>query len=227
MILGVIPARLNSTRFPNKVIFSLKGKPIVEHVYDKVFQCESIDKLVIAVDSEKTRSLINCPNIMMTSDKHQSGTDRVAEVANKYECDVVVNIQGDEPGIDPKLIDKLVSLFNNPDVKMASIASTDLDRNDLKNINIVKVNLDKDNNALSFVRNNLEPDKKYYRHVGIYAYRKNTLNFFTSLNQSDNEKKHRLEQLRALDNNIAIKLLISDFNRRSIDTKEDLKNYEN
>ena len=227
MILGVIPARLNSTRFPNKVIFSLKGKPIVEHVYDKVFQCESIDKLVIAVDSEKTRSLINCPNIMMTSDKHQSGTDRVAEVANKYECDVVVNIQGDEPGIDPKLIDKLVSLFNNPDVKMASIASTDLDRNDLKNINIVKVNLDKDNNALSFVRNNLEPDKKYYRHVGIYAYRKNTLNFFTSLNQSDNEKKYRLEQLRALDNNIAIKLLISDFNRRSIDTKEDLKNYEN
>ena len=227
MILGVIPARLNSTRFPNKVIFSLKGKPIVEHVYDKVFQCESIDKLVIAVDSEKTRSLINCPNIMMTSDKHQSGTDRVAEVANKYECDVVVNIQGDEPGIDPKLIDKLISLFNNPDVKMASIASTDLDRNDLKNINIVKVNLDKDNNALSFVRNNLEPDKKYYRHVGIYAYRKNTLNFFTSLNQSDNEKKYRLEQLRALDNNIAIKLLISDFNRRSIDTKEDLKNYEN
>lgn len=227
MILGVIPARLNSTRFPNKVIFSLNGKPIVEHVYDKVFQCESIDKLVIAVDSEKTRNLINCPNIMMTSDKHQSGTDRVAEVANKYECDVVVNIQGDEPGIDPKLIDKLISLFNNPDVKMASIASTDLDKNDLKDINIVKVNLDKDNNALSFVRNNLEPDKKYYRHVGIYAYRKNTLNFFTSLNQSDNEKKYRLEQLRALDNNIAIKLLISDFNRRSIDTKEDLKNYEN
>ena len=163
----------------------------------------------------------------MTSDKHQSGTDRVAEVANKYECDIVVNIQGDEPGIDPKLIDKLISLFNNPEVKMASIASTDLDETDLKNINVVKVNLDKDNNALSFLRNNLEPDKKYYRHVGIYAYRKNTLNFFTSLNQSDNEKKHRLEQLRALDNSIAIKLLISDFNRRSIDTKEDLKNYEN
>ena len=227
MILGVIPARLNSTRFPNKVIFNLNGKLIVEHVYDKVSQCESIDHLVVAVDSEKTRSLINCSNIMMTSDKHQSGTDRVAEVANKYECDIVVNIQGDEPGIDPKLIDKLISLFNNPEVKMASIASTDLDETDLKNINVVKVNLDKDNNALSFLRNNLEPDKKYYRHVGIYAYRKNTLNLFTSLNQSDNEKKHRLDQLRALDNSIAIKLLISDFNRRSIDTKEDLKNYEN
>ena len=221
MILGVIPARLNSTRFPNKVIFNLNGKLIVEHVYDKVSQCESIDHLVVAVDSEKTRSLINCSNIMMTSDKHQSGTDRVAEVANKYECDIVVNIQGDEPGIDPKLIDKLISLFNNPEVKMASIASTDLDETDLKNINVVKVNLDKDNNALSFLRNNLEPDKKYYRHVGIYAYRKNTLNLFTSLNQSDNEKKHRLEQLRALDNNIDINVSLAMSSPIGVDTEED------
>ena len=227
MILGVIPARLNSTRFPNKVIFSLNGKPIVEHVYNKAIQSNLIDKLVVAVDSEQTEKLINCSNIMMTSDKHESGTDRVAEVANSYDCDIVVNIQGDEPGIDPKLIDQLISLFNDPDVKMASVASTDLGKNDLKNVNIVKVNLDKDNNALSFVRNNIDPHKKYYRHIGIYAYRKKTLNLFTSLGQSDNEKKYSLEQLRALDNNIAIKLLISDFNYRSIDTKEDLKNYEN
>jgi len=227
VILGVIPARLNSTRFPNKVIFSLNGKTIVEHVYNKAIQSSLIDKLVVAVDSEKTEKLINCSNIMMTSDKHESGTDRVAEVANSYDCDVVVNIQGDEPGIDPKLIDQLISLFNDPDVKMASVASTDLGKNDLKNVNIVKVNLDKDNNALSFVRNNIDPHKKYYRHIGIYAYRKKTLNLFTSLGQSDNEKKYSLEQLRALDNNIAIKLLISDFNYRSIDTKEDLKNYEN
>ena len=227
MILGVIPARLNSTRFPNKVIFSLNGKPIVEHVYNKAIQSNLIDKLVVAVDSEQTEKLINCSNIMMTSDKHESGTDRVAEVANNYDCDIVVNIQGDEPGIDPKLIDQLISLFNDPDVKMASVASTDLGKNDLKNVNIVKVNLDKDNNALSFVRNNIDPHKKYYRHIGIYAYRKKTLNLFTSLGQSDNEKKYSLEQLRALDNNIAIKLLISDFNYRSIDTKEDLKNYEN
>ena len=110
---------------------------------------------------------------------------------------------------------------------MASIASTDLKEDDLNNDNVVKVNLDKENNAISFIRNNLNPDLTYYRHIGIYAYRKNTLNLFTSLAQSDNEKKHRLEQLRALDNNIAIKLLISDFSHRSIDVKEDLKNYEN
>ena len=227
MILGVIPARLNSTRFPNKVIFPLKGKPIIEHVYYKALQSDLLSKVIVAVDSEETKNVINCQNIMMTSDKHQSGTDRVAEVAKKFDCDVIVNIQGDEPGIDPLLIDQLITLFEDPSVEMASIASTDLQEDDLNNDNVVKVNLDKENNAISFIRNNLNPELTYYRHIGIYAYRKNTLNLFTSLAQSDNEKNHRLEQLRALDNNIAIKLLISDFSHRSIDVKEDLKNYEN
>ena len=227
MILGVIPARLNSTRFPSKVIFPLKGKPIIEHVYDRAIQSKLLNEVVIAVDSKETKNKINCPNVMMTSDKHQSGTDRVAEVANNFDCDVVVNIQGDEPGIDPLLIDQLITLFEDPKVEMASVASTDLHKNDLNNENVVKVNLDKENNAISFIRNNMNPKLTYYRHVGIYAYRKNTLNLFTSLDQSDNEKNYRLEQLRALDNNIAIKLLISDFSHRSIDVKEDLKNYEN
>ena len=98
---------------------------------------------------------------------------------------------------------------------------------DLMNENVVKVNLNEENYALSFIRKNLKDDHQYYRHVGIYAYRKRTLDLFTSLKQSSSEKKYSLEQLRALDNNIAIKLLICDFNHRSIDTKEDLKNYEN
>ncbi len=227
MILGVIPARLNSTRFPNKIIFPLNGKPIIEHVYEKAIQSKLLSKVVVAIDSETTKESINCLNIVMTSDKHQSGTDRVAEVSENYDCDIVINIQGDEPGIDPDLIDKLITLFDDPKVEMASVASTDLHQHDFTNDNVVKVNLDNENNAISFVRNNMEPEQIYYRHIGIYAYRKKTLNFFTSLDQSENEKKHSLEQLRALDNNIAIKLLISDFNHRSIDTKEDLKNYEN
>ena len=227
MILGVIPARLNSKRFPSKVIFPLKGKPIIEHVYNKAIQSKLLNEVVVAVDSEQTKNEINCPNVMITSDTHQSGTDRVAEAANNFDCDVVVNIQGDEPGIDPLLIDQLIALFEDPNVEMASVASTDLHRNDLNNDNVVKVNLDKENNAISFIRNNLNPELTYYRHVGIYAYRKKTLNLFTSLDQSDNEINFRLEQLRALDNNIDIKLLISDFNHRSIDVKEDLKNYEN
>ena len=186
MILGVIPARLNSTRFPSKVIFPLKGKPIIEHVYEKALQSNLLNKVIVAVDSEETKNVINCRNIIMTSDKHKSGTDRVAEVANNFNCDIVVNIQGDEPGIDPLLIDKLIQLFEDPDVEMASIASTDLKEDDLNNDNVVKVNLENENNAISFIRNNLNPDSTYYRHIGIYAYRKNTLNLFTSLTQSDN-----------------------------------------
>ena len=227
MILGVIPARLNSIRFPNKILYPLNGKPVIEHVFNKSKQSSLLEDVIVAVDSEETLESIDCSSVMMTSDSHQSGTDRVAEVANKFDCNIVVNIQGDEPGIDPDLIDSLISLFDDPGVDMASVASTDLKNEDLANKNVVKVNLNKDNFALSFVRENLKKSQKYYRHVGIYAYRKKTLDLFTSLEQSLNEKKYSLEQLRALDNNIAIKLLICDFKHRSIDTKDDLKNYEN
>lgn len=227
MIIGVIPARLNSTRFPNKILYPLKGKPVIEHVFNRAKQSSLLDDVIVAVDSKKTLESINCSNVIMTSVKHQSGTDRVAEVANKFDCNLVVNIQGDEPGIEPHLIDNLISLFDDPEVEMASVASTDLHDEDLMNENVVKVNLNEENYALSFIRKNLKDDYQYYRHVGIYAYRKRTLDLFTSLKQSSSEKKYSLEQLRALDNNIAIKLLICDFNHRSIDTKEDLKNYEN
>jgi len=197
VILGVIPARLNSTRFPNKILYPLNGKPVIEHVFDRSKKSLLLEDVIVAVDSEKTLKNINCSNAIMTSDLHQSGTDRVAEVANKFDCSIIVNIQGDEPGIEPHLIDSLISLFDDPNVEMASVASTDLKDEDLANRNVVK------------------------------AYRKKTLDLFTSLEQSSNEKKYSLEQLRALDNNIAIKLLICDFKHRSIDTKEDLKNYEN
>ncbi len=227
MIIGVIPARLNSTRFPNKILYPLKGKPVIEHVFNRAKQSSLLDDVIVAVDSKKTLESINCSNVIMTSVKHQSGTDRVAEVANKFDCNLVVNIQGDEPGIEPHIIDNLISLFDDPEVEMASVASTDLHDEDLMNENVVKVNLNEENYALSFIRKNLKDDYQYYRHVGIYAYRKRTLDLFTSLKQSSSEKKYSLEQLRALDNNIAIKLLICDFNHRSIDTKEDLKNYEN
>jgi 3-deoxy-manno-octulosonate cytidylyltransferase (CMP-KDO synthetase) len=163
---------------------------------------------------------------ILTSKGHESGTDRVAEVAGKFNCDVVVNIQGDEPNIDAVLIDSLIKLFDDPQVEMASVASTDLSNDDLENPNVVKVSLDADNNAHNFERTIDNKDVQYFRHIGIYAYRKNTLAKFTNLEQSENEKKWKLEQLRALDNNIAIKLLISDFQHRSIDVKEDLKYYE-
>ena len=227
MNLGVIPGRLNSTRFPKKIVHSLNGKSVIQHVYDNAKESKLLSHLVIAIDSMETLSHLNKDSeTILTSKGHESGTDRVAEVAGKFNCDVVVNIQGDEPNIDAVLIDSLIKLFDDPQVEMASVASTDLSNDDLENPNVVKVSLDADNNAHNFERTIDNKDVQYFRHIGIYAYRKNTLAKFTNLEQSENEKKWKLEQLRALDNNIAIKLLISDFQHRSIDVKEDLKYYE-
>ena len=227
MNLGVIPGRLNSTRFPKKIIYQLNGKSVIQHVYDNAKQSKLLNHLVIAIDSMETLSHLNkeCDTVL-TSKGHESGTDRVAEVSGKIKCNIVVNIQGDEPNIDANLIDSLISLFDDPNVEMASIASSDLNEKDLDNPNVVKVCLDKENNARSFERAVSDKKLQYFRHIGIYAYRKATLEKFTNLEQSENEKKLKLEQLRALDNNIAIKLLISDFQHRSIDVKEDLKYYE-
>ncbi|MDP6907224.1 MAG: 3-deoxy-manno-octulosonate cytidylyltransferase [Candidatus Marinimicrobia bacterium] len=227
MNLGVIPGRLNSTRFPKKIVHPLNGKSVIQHVYDNAKESKLLSHLVIAIDSMETLSHLNKDSeTILTSKGHESGTDRVAEVAGKFNCDIVVNIQGDEPNIDAVLIDNLIKLFDDPQVEMASVASTDLSNDDLENSNVVKVSLDADNNAHTFERTIDNKDMQYFRHIGIYAYRKRTLEKFTNLEQSENEKKWKLEQLRALDNNIAIKLLISDFQHRSIDVKEDLKYYE-
>ena len=227
MNLGVIPGRLNSTRFPKKIVYSLNGKSVIQHVYDNAKESKLLNQLVIAIDSMETLSHLDkkCDTVL-TSKGHESGTDRVAEVAGKIKCSIVVNIQGDEPNIDASIIDKLIELFDDPDVEMASVASTDLRDGDLENPNVVKVSLDAKNNARTFERSIDGKERQYFRHIGIYAYRKETLEKFTNLEQSENEKKLKLEQLRALDNNIAIKLLITDFQHRSIDIKEDLKYYE-
>ena len=227
MNLGVIPGRLNSNRFPRKIIYPLNGKAIIEHVYDNAKESKYLDKLIIAIDSEETKSHIsNSCDIILTSSEHKSGTDRVAEVSEKINSDIVVNIQGDEPEIDPNLIDSLILLFNDPSVEIASVASTDLTSDDLTNPNIVKVCLDDINYALNFERDISLQDQQYFRHIGIYAYRSEILKKFTNLAPTDNEKKFKLEQLRALDNDIAIKILITNFQHRSIDIKDDLKYYE-
>jgi len=227
VILGVIPARLNSTRFPKKVTYKLNDKSIVQHVYEQACKSKILNKIIVAVDSDEIINSLENPEVaIMTSVSHKSGTDRVAEVARKFDCEIVVNIQGDEPGIEPKIIDDLVSLFDDPNVEMASVASRELEPEDLLNPNVVKVDLTKNNFAKSFLRTDLINSSKYYRHIGIYAFRKKTLDRFTKMKPSKNELSKSLEQLRALDNNIAIKLLICDFKHSSIDTIEDLKSYE-
>jgi len=223
---GVIPARLYSTRFPRKILAPINEKPMVVHVYEKALQAESLDDVIIAIDSDETAEALKPfkVNTVMTFSDHKSGTDRVAQVVEELEADVVVNIQGDEPAIDPQLIDDLVAAFDEPNIFMATVATTDISLEDEIDPNVVKVLVDNNNIALAFRR---EPRQYeiggYYRHIGIYAFRKEAIMKFTKMMQTENEKTQKLEQLRVLDNGLPIHVIMTDYTGRGIDTEEDLK----
>ncbi len=230
-----IPARYGSTRFPGKVVALLSGKPIVRWVYEK--GCSSnADSVIVATDNVIVRDTVigfggKC---VMTSENHPSGTDRIWEAVKDIDCDVIINIQGDEPLIAVSTINKLIELFkNNPSVEMGTVVVLS-DRNKIaSNPNAVKAVLSKNGTALYFSRSEIpyirEKGKEFplYKHLGIYGYRKNTLKKLVSLPQSELEKCEMLEQLRALDNGITIHAVIlgEDFGV-GIDTLEDLQKAE-
>ncbi len=229
MVIGVIPARLQSIRFPNKILTPIDEKPMVMHVYDRARQSEKLDDVIIAIDSNETEEALKQykPNIKMTHPDHPSGTDRVAEVVKDMDVDIILNIQGDEPMLDPLIIDELVSCFDDELVEMATIGSRVIDNSDYLNPNSVKMMINENGFATSFSREMKDYQiGGYYHHVGIYGYRKDTLFRFTKLDQSANEKNSNLEQLRALDNGIPIKVAMTDYPHRGIDTKEDLQQIE-
>ncbi len=226
MNVGVIPARLYSTRFPRKILAPINEKPMVVHVYEKALQAESLDDVIIAIDSDETAEALKPfkVNTVMTFSDHKSGTDRVAQVVEELEADVVVNIQGDEPAIDPQLIDELVAAFDEPNIFMATVVTTDISLEDEIYPNVVKVLVDNNNIALAFRRDPRQYEiGGYYRHIGIYAFRKEAIMKFTKMMQTENEKTHKLEQLRVLDNGLPIHVIMTDYTGRGIDTEEDLK----
>lgn len=225
MVIGVIPARLESTRFSRKILFPIRNKPMVMHVYERVLKAKKIDRLIIAVDSSETVDALKDYDVevIMTSSKHQSGTDRTAEAVAGINAEIIINIQADELMVEPKLIDDLVSVFDDKIVKIATLASTVITEDDLRNPNSVKVTVDNNQNAEGFYRNITDYSNKYYRHVGIYGYRKDAMEMFTKLDQSINEKVLHLEQMRALDNGIPIRVVMCNFPYSGIDTIEDLE----
>ena len=225
MIVGVIPARLESTRFPRKILFPIRNRPMVMHVFERALKAKKLDRLIIAVDSLETVDALRDydAEVLMTSSKHQSGTDRIAEAVKKVNTDIVVNIQGDEPMIEPQLIDDLIAVFDDKTVKIATLASTIITEDDMNSLNAVKVKIDKNNNACGFYRQISDEKHSFLRHIGIYGYRKETLMKFTALPQSENEMKYNLEQLRAMDNEIPIHVVTCEYPYRGIDTQEDLK----
>lgn len=237
--LGVIPARYGSTRFPGKMIVPLAGKPLIQHTYEKVTSSSTLDEVLIATDDKRIFETVKKfgGKVVLTSADFQSGTDRVAFVAKNKNYDVVVNIQGDEPLLDPEIIDELVKLMKkDKSVVMATAVRKFKDSESLQDPNRVKVILDKELNALSFFRNSVPSNKldsksvhsktDFFEHIGIYAFRKDFLLLFSKLPPGKMEKLENLEQLRAIENGYKIKVVLTDYVSHPVDTKEDLKKVE-
>lgn len=226
MVIGVIPARIGSTRFPKKILADIEGKPMIAHVAERALESKLLDKVIIGIDSEETSKALSSYkfDLLMTSEDHNSGTDRVAEVAKTINnAEIIINIQGDEPLLDPKIVDDFVKLFEDTSIEMATIVSRDIGVKDYLNTNIVKVFIDENFNAYDFKRDIYDIEiGGVFKHIGIYGYTKETLFSFTALSPSENEKKYSLEQFRALDNGIKIKSLITNSEHISVDVPEDI-----
>ena len=230
-VLCVIPARYASTRLPGKPLSMIAGKPMIQHVYERACQAQLPDEVVVATDNELVEKVVLDfgGKAVMTSPEHPSGTDRLAEVALMYpDVDVIVNVQGDEPMIPPEVIDRLAEAFNSDaDLNMATMKVV-MDEEDYENPAAVKVVTDQQGYALYFSRSlmpyprNKPEGFKVFKHVGIYAYRRNFLLKYAALAPTPLEKAESLEQLRALENGYKIKVLESDFQGIGVDTPEDL-----
>lgn len=231
-VIGIIPARYGSTRFPGKALANINGKPMIQWCYESSLKSKLINKLIVATDDKRIFDAVKKfgGEVVMTSKKHRSGTDRIAEAAKKFKCDIVVNVQGDEPFIDYKTIDKAIdALKKDKNAQVSTVAKKINDKKEINNPNTVKVVFDDDFNALYFSRSVIPFDRdgngkaSYYRHYGLYIYRKDYLMKLTKLPESRLEKIEKLEQLRILENGGKIKIVLTNRDSVSIDTPEDLK----
>lgn len=225
-IIGVIPARYGSTRFPGKPLAPLLGKPLIQWVYEAALLARTLDEVLIATDdsriAEASRSF-GAP-VVMTKTNHPSGTDRVAEVAESKEASIIVNIQADEPLIQGWMIDLLIPPLISGEAEISSLMAPVYDPEAIHDVNRVKVVVDRRGYALYFSRAPLPWGVRdfFYQHIGIYGYRKEVLEAFCQLPPSRLEKIERLEQLRALENGFRIRLLEIPEPTLGVDTPEDL-----
>lgn len=232
-VIGVIPARYASTRFEGKILAPLLGKPMIQHVWEKAKQARSLERVIIACDDERVAQLARAfgAEAVLTSKSHQSGTDRIIEVVNFLEVKVVINIQGDEPLIQPAMIDSVArALLDEPTLTMATLMKKMENLKEVNDPHVVKVVVDKNNFALYFSRspiphraeNSLVKEPVYYKHIGLYGYTKDFLFTYKNLPVSYFEKVERLEQLRVLEEGFRIKVLETSFDTIGVDTPEDL-----
>ena len=228
--IAVIPARYAATRFPGKLMQQLGNKSIIRHVYDNTVATGLFNEVFVVTDSDIIYKEItdNKGKAIMSKKEHESGSDRIAEAVADMNVDVIVNVQGDEPFIKKEPLEKLVSLFNDPLVQVASLMRK-ISKEEAANPNSVKVVTDKNGYALYFSRSvipfhrDAEVSVDYLLHVGVYAYKKDVLMNFTQWPQSVLEKTEKLEQLRYLENGIRIKMAETDYVNVAIDTPDDLQ----
>ena len=227
--IAVIPARLASTRLPRKMLREIAGEPLLAHVYRAVSASPLLQQVIVATDSEEILNTCRARgwNALLTSTSHRSGTERVHEVAGSAPADIYVNVQGDEPLTRPEHIAVLLGLFRDPGVQVGTVKTPCPDE-EINNPNAVKVVTDADGRALYFSRATIPFDRdgakpSYFKHLGIYAYRKAALDRFCSLPESSLERSERLEQLRFLDNGIPIHVAETPYDTIGVDTEDDLR----
>ena len=235
-IIGIIPARYDSKRFPGKVLADIVGKPLIQRVYEQARKAKVLDEVLVATDNEEIFKAVENfrGKAIMTSSTCRSGTDRVAEAAKGLKGDIFVNIQGDEPLISPEVISKVTqALIEDKAIDIATVARKIVAQEELNNPNVVKVIIDNDGFALYFsraqipyVRDSLELESLgsvCCKHIGLYAYRRKFLLDFVRMEQTPLEKVEDLEQLRALENGYKIKVIITECDSVGVDTREDLE----
>lgn len=236
-IIGIIPARYESSRFPGKPLVDIHGKSMIQRVYEQVKGCASLAEVVVATDDSRIEEHVRAfaGNVVMTSSKHESGTDRCAEVISKINgFDIAINIQGDEPFINPLQIELLCSLFDDQQTEIGTLVKQIETQEDLFNESTPKVIVSKQQQALYFSRQTIPFQRgversewlrkqTYYKHIGIYGYRADILKEITALPVSPFEKAEALEQLRWIENGYRVKVAKTEFDTIAVDHPEDLE----
>jgi len=238
-VVGIIPARYASTRFPGKPLALIAGKPLIQRVVEQCKKATSLSEVVVATDDERIYSAAaKFCRVEMTSPNHPSGSDRIAEAAGKIECDAIVNIQGDEPMIEPSVIDVVAGALEH--CEMSTAATRIKDAGDLMNPNVVKTVVNAAGHALYFSRRTIPYLREaassstseqlaafaFLKHLGIYGYRRETLLRLVKFPVSPLEQAEKLEQLRALENGIEIAVVRVDYDSVGVDAPEDVERVE-
>ncbi len=242
-VVAVIPARWHSTRLKGKILADINGKPMLQHVWERVKKAHLVDEVIVAVDTERVKKKVESfgGKAVLTSPEQPSGSDRIAEVVNSMDADIVINVQADEPLVHPLMIDELAQIFEyEPNVQMATLIKRIHRKEEVTDPNVVKVVVDRKGYALYFSRSPIpcvtvregddrslsgsaDISNRYFKHIGLYSYTKEFLFTYTNLPKSTLEEEEKLEQLRVLEHGYKIRTIETRYETIGVDTEEDLE----